>query len=325
MNIVLLAFDGLSYRDLVEEERFNLSEVRDFETVDKIQLTQTDFYYTSELFTDLITGVSRYSHGITGLKKFTPGAFGLTPQRFELWLQRNLQPFFYNGISFLGINFLDRGFRNAMYEGFLGSNYRKWEREDIQVDTVFEEFPGQAHQGQVPVWDWRYASVFHHMKNEHRTVSRAHNHIEEEWEKSKNKFWDGVEEVDWDDDPQFYMHHFHYVDWLQHLYRADDFDKGIDRMSTAWWNVSEFVDEVRSYVDELEDTELVVMSDHGIPQTYIGHRPEAFIAHNTSIFPEKPTLQEMYWAITEVLRGVDNPATIRANVETLADGQPLYP
>jgi hypothetical protein len=301
MNIILLAFDGLSSRDVIDEDRYLLKQCRQFYNTEEIDLGERDIYFTSELFTDLITGERREQHGVKGLKKFTKGKYGLTPQNFELWLQQNIQPFFLNGVSLGPFNLFDRSFRTAMYQGFLDSHYRKWEREDIETETIFDKYPYQAHQNQVPVYDWRLADVFHHLKDENKSVQKCHRHILEEWEKSKTKFWRSVEEVEWGSDkPQFYIHHFHYIDWLQHLYRNGEFDEGIDKLNDHWWSVNEFIKEVKDFADE--DTEVIVMSDHGIPARYIGHKPNAFISHNIDQIPENPSLNQIHDSIENILQ-----------------------
>lgn len=328
MNIILLAFDGLDYRDVVEEERFCLNEFRDFEHTRKIDLEQRPFYFTSELFTDLITSTAKEEHGIEGLKKYTEGRFGLSPHGFEKWLQRNLTPLFVQGIKFGGfevkgrevpeIRFFTRNFRHGMYQALLDSHYVKYERCDIETPTIFDEFEN-AHQQQTPVYDWRKADVFHHLKgdgDEAELVERCREHIEDEFEKSKRKFWsseNGVNSIDWSsDEPQFYFHHFHYIDWLQHLYRNGDFDQGIEQLSSPWFKVNEFLADVKEYVDGLEDTEVVVMSDHGIPAEILGHYPQAFISYDKEIFPKNViTLKNIGNSIRGVLNGREHPQTVR--------------
>lgn len=279
-NYILLAFDGLSKQDV--DNQYVLNEFQ-LDNYDEINLGKRPFYFTSELFTDLITGYNHKQHGVRGLNKITEGRFGINPTGFERWLQRNFFPLFYSY----------KGFRNGLYKTFLGGERIKWERSDIRAQTVFDEYDN-AYQCQVPVYDWRKADVFHHLVKEDRPVSKSVEHIEDEFHRSKRKFWENFDSIDWGKHENvFYMHHFHYIDWLQHLYREDSDFESV--MQKPWNEAAAFVREVKQKLPE--DYELVLMSDHGLPERGIGHRPNAFLSYNQSdLFSVNPTLQEMnYW------------------------------
>lgn len=296
-NLILLAFDGLSKNDV--DDQWVLDQFQK-EYYSSIDLGKRPFYFTSELFTDLYTGFRHSEHGIRALKKMTEGRFGINPTNFELWLQENLNPLF----------FYTKNLREGFYKAVLDSHRVKWERQDIQMPTIFMEFDN-IHQGQMPVWDWRKAAPFHHMEKEYNTTQKCDEHIEDEWQKSRNKFWSNVEQVPWNsEDNQVYVHHFHYIDWLEHLYREkpehDDRewqDYWEDIMRDPWYSAAEFAEKVEEWASE-RDIEVVFMSDHGVPEKGIGHRPNPFIStDNTELFDESPTLQEINYVLMKILKG----------------------
>lgn len=297
--MLLLAFDGLSKKDV--DKRYSLKPLRNLDTYTEIDLGDRDAYFTSELFTDLITGYTSNQHGIKGLEKMTAGYRGINPTGFEQWLQYNLQPLFFH----------TRNFRLGMYKGFLDSNQVKWEKQDIQSQNVFDQYEN-ADQGQVPVYDWRKADVFHHFEKEYDQIKKSDQHIRKEWRYSKDLFWDNFEKQDWSGDERvFYMHHFHFIDWLQHLYREqpdssdEDWDTYFQKvMGDSWFEVTEFVEEVMERCEE-EGIEVMVMSDHGLPERYIGHRPNAFLSTTIPGFVDNPSLQELNAFITRFLEGLD--------------------
>lgn len=296
-NVLLLAFDGLSKNDV--DKRYSLKPLRNLESYTEIDLGDRKTYFTSELFTDLMTGYTREQHGIRGLEKMTDGYKGINPTGLEQWLQHNLQQLFYH----------TRNFRLGMYQSFLNSNMVKWERQDIQASTIFDRFEN-ASQGQVPVYDWRKADVFHHFKKDYFQVEKSDQHIRKEWEYSKDLFWSNFEEQDWGSDERvFYMHHFHFIDWLQHLYREqpegsdDDWDTYFQKtMGNSWMEVTEFVESVLKRCMD-EDIEVILMSDHGLPERFIGHRPNAFLSTTIQDFADNPSLQELNTFLTWFLEG----------------------
>lgn len=306
-NILLLAFDGLSKRHVNNKQIF-LDQFNDdyFEKHMQIDLGQRPIYFTSELFTDLATGVSKEEHGVEALKKFTQGKYGLTPHKMEMWLWNNMQEFFIDGISFFGKNFLDKEFRTGIYNAFLDSRFVKYERSDIQVETIFETYDN-AIARQYPVYDWRRADVFHHLKGENRQTEKSIDHIKKEWKRSKDLFWNTVEEVNWSSTgSKLYAHHFHYIDWMQHIYVSDQTDEGVENMTDDWFSANNFLEKVKQHLDEIDqDVELVVMSDHGLPRRYLGHEPDAFVSSTIDIFPENPTLQEMNMELSQILENED--------------------
>lgn len=285
MNIVLLAFDGLSKKDV--DDSFLLNPFQQFDYYDEIDLGDRNVYYTSELFTDLITGETREEHGVKGLNKVTEGGFGLNPTGFETWLQENLNPLF----------FQTKQYRDGLYKMFLGSDRVKWERGDIEMDTIFERYDA-AYQGQIPTWDWRKADVFHHLKGESRAVEKSRQHIVDEWHRSRRKFNENIESLDLEgEDNIVYMHHFHYIDWLQHLYRQD-----LDRVNEHFGNAAEFFDNVVQRFEDDDDTVVIGMSDHGLPERGIGHRPNAFVTcSDPDLLPSNPSLQELNEVLESVL------------------------
>lgn len=289
MKIVVLAFDGLSSIDVIDDERFSLDQFRQ-EHTQRIDLGDRPFYFTSELFTDLATGYDHNVHGVRGLKKINKD--GETSRRatdLELYLQENFHPIWLK----------TRDARNTFY-GLTDRKRVKYDREDINVPTMFDKYPN-AFQNQMPVYDWRLCEPFTGNNGRNNMVDRAEKAIEKEFNYSKRVFFDEAEErrgvdqaIESEFDDWLYFQHFHYIDWLQHIYR-DDFDEMIDVLSSKWWNAAEFVEEVKEYLDEkLDDYTLVLMSDHGIPEKQLGHRPNAFVSCNKDFIPNNPTLQELH-------------------------------
>lgn len=299
MNLVVLAFDGLARTD-IERTGMALEEFKDddyFEHTGSIDLGDRPFYFTSELFTDLITGETKKEHGVEGLRKFTDGKLGFNPTKLENWLHRNMKEFFFDGIPILGFagpRILKRGVRNSIYQA-LGCEHIKWERTDILKPTLFDKYPEQVFQGQMPVYDWRLDQPLKHIKEEDRGFDRCVKHVEQAFVTSKSKFRQKFASIDWSsENTKVYIHHFHYVDWLQHLYDTKDRDNRTERMSSAWWDVNEFLQEVKEMLQEHEqEFELMVMSDHGWPDKYLGHEPDAYIASTNQFYPDNPTLQDL--------------------------------
>lgn len=296
VKVVVLAFDGLSSKDVLDEERFMLSEFRQEENR-YIDLGERPFYLTSELFTDLITGKRYKEHGVRDLVKYS-GSQKVTC--FESWLKANYYPVWQHS----------RKYREGLYK-MRDITKTKWEREDIDSSTIFDH--ENSFQEQTPVWDWRLADPLQiNAGKEYRFLDRSERAIKKEWNYSKRVFWGEAEEedrygikkaIESDHENWLYFQHFHYIDWMQHLYR--EAPEGFDwedwfshHMNEHWWNANEFVSEVKDFLDNtLDDYLLILMSDHGIPEQQIGHRPNAFVSANKPILPENPSLELLHKVI----------------------------
>lgn len=272
-NVLVIAFDGLDY-DLANQ--FDLDTLFQEETSPIDNSTGISSVYTSELFTSFITGQTHAVHGVKGLTR--------PRDRKKQKILNTLTP------QFLVDNV--RGFwrLRRTLEGFLEKEDDiKYDKDDFDVETLFEEVRNSRPMfvpGYNPSMFWKSDSDisvinYGYSANEVEKYLRTREHSfrkEQLFHELENKF---VSPRD------FLMCHFHFPDWIHHLYGDETIGRFDEEKLREIYNETEdLAVEIKEKALDAGYDYIIFMSDHGLP-TEEEHNENAFYSCNKELFAEE--------------------------------------
>jgi hypothetical protein len=280
MKTLVVALDGLDYEEI---QKFDLEEIKqeefgridNHEGIDKIK--------TSELFASFITGRTHEEHGVTGLAEWS-----------NPWIEK-----FESNVK--GIWFFDkfRELRQAVFEtvGFFNASQRKYTKEDLDVDTVFEEIEDSRAMfvpSYNPSMTWIIRSGMAPLKFGYGSEEVIEHWDTREFEHRKRKLFSELEnEIIPPRD--LLMVHFHRPDVHHHMYgdkNLGNYDE--DRMRKLYKETDELAAEIKEKALEKGYDRIIFMSDHGLP-VQKGHNRNAFYSSNVELFPDgTPHITDFY-------------------------------
>lgn len=285
-KILVVAFDGLD-KELIDE--FNLEHVKQEEYGSIDNQTGMSDQMTSELFTSFITGKNYEEHGVKGLKK------NLRPRRQKV--VDIITPESFAG-KIRGFDFLRRNL-----ERILDIDRRKYKKEDIESETVFEEIENSRAMfipGYNPSMLWTMMGFGKPLEYGYTSSDILKMWDEQEYEYRKEELFSELE------NPilaprDFLMCHFHRPDTHHHFFegaiknrnQADE-KYGRSKLKKMYEETDQLAKEIKEKALEKGYTHIIFMSDHGLP-TEKGHNENAFYSCNKEIFKDKkPKIYDFY-------------------------------
>lgn len=296
-NVLVVAFDGLDY-ELIKE--FDLENIVQQETGAIDNGRGISAIYTSELFTSFVTGQTHEIHGVKGLTQ-------PRDEKKQRVLDTLTPEFLVNNV---------RGFwrLRRTLEGFLEKKDDiKYDKDDLEANTLFDEIDNSRAMfvpGYNPSMFWKSDSDisvidYGYSASEVEKYLRTREHSfrkEELFHELGNNI---VSPRD------FLMCHFHFPDWIHHLYG----DETIGRFDEK--KLREVYNEMDRLASETKDKALdagydyvIFMSDHGLPTEH-AHNENAFYSCNKELFgDETPHITDFH---DKILRLTGNEDKIESN------------
>lgn len=262
-RMLVVGFDGLDYKKIRKYDCENLM----LQSFGKLDLEGLPLK-TPLLWATMISGEMPEKHGVKEMLKFR----GEKAQKYDRYLER-----FFGALGYSGIKF-----RKAIINKLFGSSMVPPTKENMKVDSIFEkvadskplDIPGYSHY---PYIAGKMNVNALYRKYPPAPRERVVRDVNAEHLYRKTQLFENIGEH------QLVMQHFHYPDWMQHIYSKNEKDEEL------YNEMNELAGEILDKVDD--DTLVVFCSDHGLIDG--GHRDQAFYAMNTDI--EEPV------KITELL------------------------
>lgn len=273
----MVAFDGMDEELIREYNCENLLSLEEFGSIDNDSGMTSRV--TSELFASFITGETHEEHGIKGLIT--------TPEWKKKFVDLILHDYLVENV---------RGFNRLkeMFNALLGVDGRKYKRDDLECETIFEEI-GASKALYVPSYNpefnwvlgspvaglgkgYSFERVAEEARHDTGVRLRQGTATQPALMDISKSFWD------------FVMVHFHDPDTVQDIgVRGSQLKEDYERLdSIAGEIIEEFGDEF----------EIIFMSDHGMIETkgkYWEHNKNAFYASTTELFSgKKPQITDFY-------------------------------
>jgi len=294
-SVLVVAFDGLD-KELIEE--FDLEHVKQEEYGSIDNKTGMSAQMTSELFTNFITGKSYEEHGVKGLKK------NLKPKRQRI--VNILSPESLAG-KIRGFDFLRRNL-----ERILDIERRKYLKEDIEAETIFEELENSRAMfvpGYNPSMLWTMMGFGKPLEYGYSSSEIIKMWDEQEYEHRKDELFSELENPILEP-RDFLMCHFHRPDTHHHFFEGAIKNRGKvkenygrSKLKKMYKETDQLAKEIKEKAKEKGYTHIVFMSDHGLP-TDEGHNENAFYSCNRELFGnETPRITEFHDKILELVEG----------------------
>lgn len=242
LSILVVAFDGLD-RELIEE--FELENVKQEEYGSIDNKTGMSAQMTSELFTSFITGKNYEDHGVKGLKK------NLRPERQKI--VDLLAPESFTG-KIRGFDFLRRNL-----ERILDIDRRKYKKEDIECETIFEEIGNSRAMfvpGYSPSMLWTMMGFGKPLEYGYTSSDILKMWDEQEYEYRKEELFSELENPILEP-RDFLMCHFHRPDTHHHFFegaiknrgKADE-EYGRSKLKKMYQETDQLAKEIKEKAEE---------------------------------------------------------------------------
>ncbi|MFB6158109.1 MAG: alkaline phosphatase family protein [Candidatus Nanohalobium sp.] len=281
-----MAFDGLD-KDLIQE--FDLEHVvqEEFGSIDNDD--QISVRSTSELFASFITGETHDQHGIEGLTTRTNESV----QFFEDRLPDNK---FFNKF---------KGIRESFYStDLIDGRKRKPEEKDLEVKAIFEEIDDSRAMyvpGYNPSKLWKNGFSMGKLLSLGNSKVEVEDFLRDrEFEVRKRKLFSELDN-EIISPRKFLMCHFHFSDWMHHLYgdkKSGNWDRR--KLLEIYKESDNLAKEILEKAEEASYDYVIFMSDHGLPDEE-AHNENAFYSCNKELFGEEtPHITDFYDKILEL-------------------------
>jgi hypothetical protein len=283
-RVLIVALDGLD-KELIE--KYQLGSLQSQEVFGGLNnFSGITTQVTPELWASFITGSTYRDHGVIGLKRQVSDTIYRIEKlkRFSWW--RKFQ-----------------GLRQKLYSRipFLASEKRKYDRRDLNTETIFEDIPNSKA---IDVRSYNIGYNYGLMKPLEFDVDLAVEELERFTEWKKQELFDSME-ADYD----MVMAHFHKADHIHHWF----WEVGkMDKVEETYREMDEMAAEIQQKAEEEGFDTVLFMSDHGLPDVENGgHNENAFYSCNRELFGDKtPHITDFHDKILElcdrkVTSGVD--------------------
>lgn len=252
-RMLVIGFDGLDYKKI---KKYNCENLM-LEAFGKLDVEGLPLK-TPLLWATIITGERPEKHGITDMLRFK----GRKAQEYDKYLEK-----FFNFLGYSGLKV-----RKTVVYHLTGSSMVPPTKKEMKVDSIFEkvadskplDIPGYSHYPYI-AGKMNVGALYRKYPPAPR--ERVVRDVNAEHLYRKNQLFENIGEH------QLVMQHFHYPDWMQHIYSKNEKDEEI------YEEMDELAGEIMEKVDD--KTLVVFCSDHGLNDGT--HRDEAFYAMNTDI------------------------------------------
>lgn len=272
---LVVAFDGLDYNLI---NKFGLVHVQqeEFGTIDVT--SDVVKRVTSELYTSFITGQPPSKHGIVGLNIYNKRAKivnTLIPQK----LQETI-PYAFD--------------LNLKLNQLIGGHMRKPEKTDYTTPTIFDEIENSKAlyvPGYNPGIFWKAGLKTQVLDYTGGDMDEAVKVVKQAHRMRKRNLFDRMK----NENDELLMCHFHYPDYIQHLY-GTDFSWNIDKLRQMYNKMDELANKIRIEARQQGFENILFLSDHG---TLRGsgeyeHNPNAFYSSNNELGLGKPSIIDFH-------------------------------
>lgn len=273
-NVLVIAFDGMD-KELID--RFGLQHVRQTEFGQIDNQTGITEVKTGELFASFITGELHDVHGVTGVKGWNSPFM----DRFESLIPK--QEPFYSWAARM----------KDVIKCFGGFDRETFTKENLNCDTIFDTIPGSKSLN-VPAYDANAGIEAFSYVLDRYGVNHATREAEKEFRQRKHEL---MTELETETRP-FLMAHFHYLDFMNHLYGEPVLEEDVlrEKYETMDGFAQQILDAANGY-----DT-IIFMSDHGLP-TKTAHNDQAFYSINEELGIDTPHITDFRDIIQELVQG----------------------
>lgn len=299
-NVLVVAFDGLD-SELIEE--FGLEKVKQSEFGNIDNDTGISSRKTGELFASFITGKTHEQHGIEGIELENTRFHKLEGKFGDIFPLNKFQ-----------------GLRTAIYESINRLDYesRRPHREDIPVNTLFEEIP-DSEDLFVPSYSKNWTFVIGTMTspmNYGASRDEVMDYHDREYEWRKQKLFEALDQP-YNTGFNFLMCHFHRPDLAQHMFAYDGVIEE-EKLKQIYYETDELAKEIIEQAEDSYDY-IIFMSDHGLP-TEKGHNENAFYSCNRELFGEEtPHITDFHDKILELTQSETASNHIRQKPQTSSE------
>jgi len=197
-RMLVVGFDGVDYRKIKKYECENLM----LESFGKLDLEGLSLK-TPMLWSTIITGTMPEEHGIKSMLKFK----GEKAVKYDRYMEKILNLFGWSGLKL----------RECMMHYLFDSSISVPTKDDMKVDSIFEkvadskafDIPGYSHYPYI-AGKMNVNAIY----KKHPPVPREHvkRDMDAEHLYRKKQLFESIGEH------KLVMQHFHYPDWMQHLY-----------------------------------------------------------------------------------------------------------
>lgn len=284
-KILVVAFDGLD-KELIEEFELENIQQEEFGSIDN--QTGMENIYTSELFASFITGKTPEEHGIVGLNKWKNSRGEILDTLVPKKLLETKR----------GMHRVRETLKSA-----LDAEETKYDKEDLQVDTLFEKIDGSRPifiPGYNPSTFWTIEADLRPLGFGKTPAETMGHYDTREFSHRKEKLFS---ELDNEIIParDFLMMHFHRSDTFHHLYGDKDANYEKDKLREMYNEMDELAGEIKEKARDKGYDYVIFMSDHGLPAK-IGHNENAFYSSNKELFSNSvPKITDFHDRILELV------------------------
>ena len=272
-RLLIVAFDGLDYELIKKYNCRNIMQ-NEFGKIDNTTGMKTRI--TSELFASFITGKTWKEHGVIGLRKIT--------NKFLDYLEHKLNkiPLFHR-MEGIRCRLL-----NALYP--LKIFCRVYNKSDLKCKAIFDEIPNSKA---LFVPSYNPEPVFALGNIVQVIPIFGVNTFLEVIE--KEQFW--REHVLFEELKKRYnliMVHFHYPDWIQHLFGAPV--RVEEKLREMYKRMDKLAGKIIKEAKKNGYDWILFMSDHGLPENFKGgeHNKNAFYSSNIKLGLRNPKITDFH-------------------------------
>lgn len=265
-NVLVVAFDGMD-KELID--KFGLEHVKQKEFGQIDNHTGIKNIKTGELFASFITGETWETHGVTMVKRWNSPVMNrvenLVPKQdpFYSWAAKVKD-------LLKGVSHLDR---------------EPYTKEDLSIPTLFDKIP-DSKAVNVPSYSVNPGIEAFSYVLDRYGVEFAEREAEKEFAIRQQELLDELQTNKRD----FLMAHFHYIDFMNHLYGDPVQDE--EKLAKKYEKADAVARTILDAAGDTYDT-IIFMSDHGLP-TVNEHNKQAFYSVNAALDLDTPHITDFH-------------------------------